>query len=599
MPVRPLITIFTLLLTTIPARAAVVVIANYTPEPVAFTVAEPKSKPRKHTLASNHVEPVMITGPADIAFSAKGRDYSFRLDPYCGYVFLPDKDASIRFEGIAMPGETLERDRRPELNPVPRNPAVKIPVTLLVDDVDPRAEALWQKQLRARFDEVADVIEKASGIRLEVTGYDMWKTAPSARNLTDLLTGFEDAVKVKPGALAIGYTSRRIDEKVDPAFGISRGLGGRHILLREWRPKHDPERTEVLLHYVAQALGAVGTPDPGSAMRTKLADGYLLYPRAVLRIDPLNALVLSLWADERRREPVVEINTLSPVNRLRLARIYKALLKASPGDTLALSYLDTLGRDVARKPDVEPNPNPVPKPVERQPVAINKRNELVRKVVQAITARATENAAAAAPLTGDELTAAYVKTAADVAMKQPGPEMLSGFLIGIGLALDDTDTLLSDPVTTGAVKHAETLDERKARIAALGNPTLAGRRDLCRHFFVGCATGELLAQHVAEKHAVSRMRIDLHSASGLCIPALAAEFAGIAFVRAVYGDAELVRKAAEGFQASEYLPSMHGLRNGLSPEKFTELYGNTDDDRFATLLSDIRKRLKTKKGAFE
>ena len=44
--------------------------------------------------------------------------------------------------------------------------------------------------------------------------------------------------------------------------------------MREWVPKSEAERAEVTLHFVAKALGAVGTPDPGSAMRAKLGDGY-------------------------------------------------------------------------------------------------------------------------------------------------------------------------------------------------------------------------------------------------------------------------------------------------------------------------------------
>lgn len=594
MRARPFAPLIALLLAATPARTAVIVVANYAAEPVAFTVAEPKAKPRGHTLAPNHVAPVYVTGPADIAFRAKGRDFTYRLDPYSGYVFLPDKEAGVRFEGIEMPGEALERDARPELNPVPRDPPVKVPVTLLVDDVDPRADALWQKQLRARFDEVAEAVEKSCGVRLEVAGFDTWKSDAEAKNLTDLLAGFEDAVRVKPGALAVGYTSRKIDEKADPAFGINRGLGGRHVLLREWRPKNEPERTEVMLRFVAQALGAVGSPDPGSAMRAKPADGYILLPGAVLRLDPLNALALNLWADERRRDPAVEIATLSAVNRHRLTRVYKALLKAAPGDTLALAYLDSLGRDVARKPDPEPNPGPrkpdPPRPAAAQP---SKRDELVRKVVRAVAARAAENAAAgASALSGDELTAAYVRAAAQAAVLNPGPDMVSAFLVGTGVALDETDSLLNDPNTADAVKDAETHEERKARAAALGNPTLAGRRDLCRRFFVGCAAGELLARHVAEKAAATRAAADLASPSGLCVPALAAEFAGIVFARAAFNDPELIRDAIKTLRAADYLPPTAGLRNGLSAEKFAELYGGVDDERFAAVLADIRKRLK-------
>ena len=334
------------------------------------------AKARSHKIGENHVVPVYVTGPADISFTANGRATKLRLDPYHAYIFIPDQKTGLRLEGLELPGEMLERDTRAELNPIPRDPPVKVPVTLLVDDCDPRADKFWQAELRKRFDEAAEVIEKASGIRLEFAGFDTWKSDANAANVSELLTGFENAVKVKEGSLAVGYSSRRIDDKMNPEFGVNRGLGSRHILLREWRPKGESERVEVLTHFLSQALGGVGTPDPGSALRPKLADGYLNRPGSVLRLDPLNALALNLWADERRREPVVGIAILSPVNKHRLTRVYKALLKAAPGDSLALAYLDDLDRDFAKEP------NPMPKKPDRPGVKLGVRDELVRKIVK-------------------------------------------------------------------------------------------------------------------------------------------------------------------------------------------------------------------------
>lgn len=571
----------------LPARAAVVVIGNYTSETVAFTVAEPDAKPRAHKLPSNDVIPVYVTGPANISVTANGRAVTLRLDPYTAYLFLPDPAAGVRLEGLEMPGEPLERDGRAELNPVPRDPPVKVPVTLLVDDCDPRTDKCWQAELRKRFDEAAEVIERASGIRPEFAGFDTWNSDPAARNLSDLLTGFEAAVKVKPGALAVGYTSRRIDEKVDPAFGTDRGPGGRHLLLREWRPKSEPERVEVLVHFLAQALGGVGTPDPGSALRPKLADGYINRAGSVLRLDPLNVLALNLWADERRREPGVETSGVGAANRHRLTRVYKALLKAAPGDARAIAYLNDLDRDFAKRPDA------VPKHPDRPPVKLGVRDETVRKIVKAVSERAKQNAAAGArALTGDELTAAYVRTAAQTAVGNEGPEMVSAFLVALGVALDDTGALANDTTTSEAVKHAETPEERDARLKVLGNPTLAGRRDLCRRFFIGCAAGELLSPAAAETAAVGRALSDLSKPSGLCVPVLAAEFAGVAFARSVQNDAEVIRDVIQKLAATDYLPPLTGLRNGFSAEKFEERYGDSTDERFVAVLADIRKRLK-------
>lgn len=568
------------------APAAVIVVANYTDVAVTFSVTEPGAKAREHTLPSNSVVPVPVSGPADLTFTANGRATKLRVDVYHAYAFLPDPPAGLKLEGLEMPGDAPERDGRPEANPAPRDP-VKVPVTLLVDDIDPRADKLWQTELRARFDEAAQVIEAATSVRFEFAGFDVWKSDPEAKNTSELLAQFEKSVKPKAGGLAVGYTSRKIDEKVDPAFGVCRGLDGKHLLVREWRPKGEPERVEVLVHTLAKALGGVGTPDPGSALRAKLGDGYALRADAVIRLDPLNALLLNLWADERRRDPGVTFDNLSAANRQRLTRVYKALLLAAPGDSLAVAYLDRIGADAGKRP-----PEVVAKNPERPAVKLNARDDLVRAIVKAVTVRAKQNAAlGTAALKGDDLSAAYISAAAERALQAPSPEMVPAFLIALGVAFDDTGALADDATTAPAVKDAETTSERAERLAALGNPTLAGRRDLCRRFFLGCATGEILSAETAEGVAVGRATFDLHRPANLCLPALAAEFAGVAFARSAQNDVEVLQDVRKKFAAADYLPPLTGLCDGLSAEKFEERYGGATDDRFLAVLADIRKRL--------
>jgi hypothetical protein len=590
MRTRLLAPLAAVLLAAAPGRAAVTVLVNYTDDPISFSVAEPGEKARAHKIASNAVLPVFVTGPAALTFTPpKGKPASYEIEPYTAFMFLADPDAGVRLEGIEMPGDPLERDKRPELNPVPRDVPTKIPVTLLVDDADLRGEKGWQKQLRARFDEAAAAIEASTGIRLEFAGYDTWKSDPDAKTTTDLLVSLENAVKVKPGALAVGWSSRPFSEKTDATFGAARGLGGPRALLRENWPRGEPQRVEVLTHFLAKALGAVGSPDPGSAMRSKLDDDYILRQGAVLRLDPLNALALCIWGEERRRDPTVDIATLSPANRARLTRVYKALLKAAPGDVLTLAYLNDLDREAVPA-------DPAGRKIDRPAADPAKRDELTRVVIRAVAERARQNASAEGrALTGDDLTAACVKAAADAALSKPGPEMVPAFLIGLGVALDETDALLNDGVTAAQVAAVETKAERAARKQSLGNPTLGGRRDLCRRFFLGCATAELLGPAAAEGAAVGRATFDLHRPAGLCFPALAAEFAGASFARLAQSDADTLRFVADRFAATDYLPPLAGLRNGLTAEKFEELYGDTFDPRFAAVLDDVRGRLKTMK----
>lgn len=577
---------FLVLLVAHPARGAVVVVANYTDAAVTFRLAEPGAKAREHKLPSNHVLPVHVAGPADVTFAAKGGETKLRLDMYNAYAFLPDPAEGVRLEGLELPGDPLDRDLRPEPNPGPRDPPTKVPVTVLVDDAEQRNDRVWQAELRKRFDAAAAALEPVAHIKFVLAGFDAWKSDPAAKTAAELLAGFEKAVPVKAGALAVGYTSRKLDPKAEPAFGASRGLAGRHVLVREWNPRNETEREEVLVRYLAEAVGGVGSPDPGSALRAKPGDGYAIRPGAVVRLDPLNALALNLWAEERRREPDVTLATLGVHNRARLTRLYKALLKAAPGDPLALAYLNELDRDVAKNPAAPKAP---------PPVATGARDALAKAVVAAVRDRAGRNAAAGARAAkGDLLTAEYVREAAEAALRAPGPEMVSAFLVGLGVALDDTAALADDATTWAAVKDLETPAERAARVSALGNPTLGGRRDLCRRFFLGCAVGAVSGD-AAEGVAVGRSLFELHAPVGLCVPALAAELAGVTFARTALQDAEVLRDVTKAFTAAEYLPALKGLRDGLSAAKFEELYGDTADPRFVAVLADVRKRLQEMK----
>ncbi len=51
----------------------------------------------------------------------------------------------------------------------------------------------------------------------------------------------------------------------------------------------------------------------------------------------------------------------------------------------------------------------------------------------------------------------------------------------------------------------------------------------------------------------------------------------------------------ENFAAAVYLPLTKGLRDGLSAEKFEEVYGDTSDDRFRAVLADVRTRVREMK----
>lgn len=573
------------------AAAGFLVLGNFTPAEVTFTVTQPGGQPQTVKLAAYQVAPVTVAGPADIQFPSTPAPTTLRLDPFNAYVFVPDDKAGRRLEGLELVGDPPERDARPELNPKPRD-RVTIPVTLLVDDADLRAENFWQATLRKRFDEAAAVVAAHAPVKLELAGFGTWKSNPTAKDVPALLADFELKVPVKPGHLAIGYTSRKVEEKDDTPFGGVRGVPGKHVLLRELRPTSEGDRVEVLVRHLGMALGAVPLPDPGSVMRPKLADGRGITAKYGLRFDPLNTLALNLWADERRRDPAIGFDSIDPANVVRMTRVYKALLKASPGDPAALVYVNGLDRDIARAPEGKKNPDPGAAK-NNPPGGPPPSAEAVRAVVRAVVARAKANVLPGT-ITNDDLTEALVKAAADAALGIPDQvQQVSAFLLGLSVALDDTGALADDPLTAAAVKDVETPAEREERLAVLGNPTVRYRRDLCRRFAIGLGTGDILPASRAEDAAVGRCLFDLHGPAGFGFPAVAAECAGAAFARAVREDPGLIKAVAEKpALVLARVPATSGLRDGLSVDRFEDDFGGPTDDRFRAVLADIRKRVK-------
>lgn len=329
------------------ASAAVIAVGNFTNQEVSFTVADAVLPERAVKLPAYQVVPVTVAGPADITYPTRTGKQAVRVEAYHGYGFLPDAAAGLRIEGIELPGDPPDRDAKPDPAFKPP-PVLKVPVTLLLEDADPRADANWQPDAKERFAEAAAAVEAAAGVRFELAGFGRWRVDPAAKDLSDILGDFEANVKVKADALAVGWTSKPLDEKPEApaAFGATRGLPTRHVLIRDFRLRDRNERTEVLTHYLAMTLGAVPIGDPGSVMRPTLGDGKARLRGFTLRFDPLNVLVMNIWADELRRGGLESPAQAGTANRVRLTRLYKALVKASPeSNSDALGYLNDFDRE--------------------------------------------------------------------------------------------------------------------------------------------------------------------------------------------------------------------------------------------------------------
>lgn len=335
------------------APAAVVAVGNFTDREIAFTVADTVQPEQTVKVPPYQVVPVQVAGPADLTHPVRGGKQAVRVEAYNAYAFIPDPATGLRLEGIELPGDPPERDAKPDPDFKPR-PVLKIPVTLMLEDADQRADANWQPELKERFAEASAAIETAAGVRFEFAGFSRWRVDVGAKTMSDLLTDFEFAATVKPEQLAVGWTSKTLEEKPDTPvpFGATRGLPTRHVLIRDSRLRDKNERTEVLTHYLAMVLGAVPIGDPGSVMRPSMGDGKARLKGFTLRFDPLNVLAMNVWAEELRRGPLETAGQASTANRTRLTRVYRALVKASPGSNSdALGYLNDFDKELGRDPN--------------------------------------------------------------------------------------------------------------------------------------------------------------------------------------------------------------------------------------------------------
>ena len=577
----------------LPAPAAFVAVANHTDREVRFTLVHPGAEPRAETLAVGEGRLVPVGRQPEVSFTAGGKVVKFGLTPYTAYVFT-EKDDAIALHGVELAAALPKPGDVPVKPPATGEP-LRVTTHLLVDDADARARAVWEKALRQRVAAASDVLERQCGVKLDVVTVGEWASDPGAADFDALAADFEKKVSLAKGAtVAIGYTSRAIrgaEDTTATLTGCGRGPLRPHVLVRERHPRTEAERVEILVHEVAHFLGAAHTPDPQSAMRPKLGDARAAGAKYRVGLDPLNLLAVGVWAEAVRGGNVKTWDDLKPAARDRLRAIYKTLARLAPDDPVALRYLNALAA-VRDQGAVAPDPGPVG----AKPAAVSQlspRQEAVRKVVRAATQRATDLAklAPADRPKGDKLTADLVRAAANAAVTLDDALQTPAFLVGLGVALDDSTTLQDNPLTGRFCKPIESEAERRERTASLGVPTVRHRRDLCQHFVVSAALADLLGPGPAEAAGVTKELLDLRGDSGFSFADLTADFAGVAFAKQVTADRHVIERYRDGFKVEDFVPAVTDVPDGLTPKQFAAGYGGVDDPRFLKATDEVRRRV--------
>jgi len=576
-------------------RASVVVLANRTNIEVRFTIKGIDGKAKDYILEAGALVPIPAPAVLKIDILTGDKQRHYQLDRDTAHFFTMSTDG-VDLQQIGLGerrhDETKEKDPK-DLSSLPAAPGkdalpLTIRIKILVDDEEPAVQKTWEGRLRKRVEAASDILERSCRVKLKVTAVDTWQSDNNLMTFRELLRDFEKKVNPDPADLAIGFMSQRCDEQQGPRhLGGTRFAFHPQILIREYMPRTEPERLEVLVHELGHYFGAVHSAERDSVMRPSLGDGKS--PAKAFRIgfDPANALVMNLMV-EARAEGARRATSIAPAARERLSQIYSEMGKTLPQDDSAANYIKALKGTAGPATDQVKGSSAIVEGTRTVMAAIVKAAESNRRRPVSPTAKAKGTIR----LSGDELTEYYVRAAALAAKGLPKEQAASAFLLGIGLAIDDSTIISQNPLTRELCRQIESQEERDYRIEILGNPTMDGRRDSCQHFVVSCALTAMFGSKLAESAGILKEQLDMRpGGSGFSFADLAADFSGVEFASLVKESDGTLAKVAESFAIKDYMVPMKDWEDDLPRSRFTKDYGSVADDRFLRKKEEIYKKI--------
>lgn len=556
------------------ASADVIVLANRTRTPIQVEVKPVAGPAKRAALQPNNSVPFFVDGRAHVSFAGRDGVKRYLLDSNSAYYFGETADGRFDLQKIGLGEDKTTINGRSLPGRAATAPVTTIPVRILVDEEEPARQQHWERRLRDRIQAASDVLERHARVRLKVVSVGTWDSDDRITDFFASLGEFERDVKPFPAQLAIGFTSQYQVVKGRTHMAGTRGVLHSHILVREWsQHMTEPERLELLVHELGHFLGASHSPESTSVMRPVLGDRQAVRAGFQVRFDPVNTLIMSMVGEELRRRRIQRVAEMSAGTKLRLRQIYQSLSPTMPDDVSAQQFVQRMGVATAT-PLVQGT----------------------KQVIAQITHAARANLSLPAPgegvtgqtrREGDALTEYYVREAAGIARFLPESVASNSFLLGLGIALDDSNTLRGLPKIGGFVQLVEADHERSLRLASLGSPTMRGRRDLAQHFFVSAHLASLTGAQAAGAIGLAKEVSDANGGSGFSFADITANRAGILFAGGVGDKRFTLISLADDFAVPTYMPSVEGLPEGLTAADLKVQYGNEKDSRFQQELQRI------------
>lgn len=564
-----------------PCPASVVVLANRAAAPITLHAVIDDRPAQIIALAPGDSRPLFADSGIRIKVNVGGNLQEIALDPDCAY-YVGENSGQGRL-GLAKIGlgETPGRTWQP-LSPGAielRNAGV-VNVKILVDDDEVRPRPVWERVIRERMAKASAILEAHCGVTLQITAIDVWDSDDQQADFSQSMSEFEREVLPAPAQIAIGFSSQYAIAKGRVHLGGTRGPLHSHIIIKERsRNVLETERLELLVHELGHVLGASHSPEPKSVMRPVISGGLQRAAGAQVQFDPPNTLLIALMGEEIRKRRVGDFSDLMPATRRRMREIYSAIEPTLPDDPAASQYLQMVASAGAR-------------PLVDDARKVLQQIVRVANVQKQLNQEADPNAnGGSAAITDDKLLELYVRQAALAAKqvrRENGPRAL---MLALGIAMDDAGALQKLPIAIGVLSHIEGEIQRTERLAAIGKPTMRGRADLAKHFFVSAHLVALAGSDAARSAGLIKEILDSRGGSGFSFADMAANRAGIVFANAVLTGRLTLDDVSQRFTVDAFLPPVDDLQEQLAAKEFTEGFGGLGDDRLTAELNRIEARI--------
>lgn len=567
-----------------PVSAAVAVLTNHTSDEVAVEITSDDGRRDARRIPPGESVPFFSTSPLTATLQTANGPRAERLAADSVYRLATSrlgKRSGVVLRKIALAGDLAAPPLAATWRVGGGRGDRPVSVWLYVDEEEPMRDALWKDRLARRIAKASELTRRYAGVRLEVAGYETWRSDDRMNRFEETLFEFEREVKPPKGSLAIGFTSQYRVTLGRNRLGGTRGPLRSHILLREWSPRvGEAERLELLVHELGHYLGAAHSPEPTSVMRPVLGDRPVRLKDDVIRFDPINTLAIAMIGEEVRGRGVTDLAAISPARRERLQRVYTTLAAVIPQEPAGEALL----RRLAGLPGAKPEPAAGEVVTDEDRVEVD-----AAAVVSAITRAAAANRKRSFDrrLQGEELTDSLVRVGAKIAQTP------KGLLLGLGIALDDVGGLKINPRTRELVDRIESDVQRRLRLNVLGPATARGRHDILKHFVVSAALVPIVGKKEADLWGVGKELADASRlrGSGYSFADLAADRAGVRFAERVLAGNPPLESLAQHFRVANYVPPLDGLEEGLKLADLLDRYGGQGDPRYDAEIAKIDARI--------